>query len=616
METRRTRSIAARVIGAAMLAAVAAGVTGAGPARPRLQAPAASTAHAVAPAQRADDLGETINRTLGLAGSTLVTLDLDLTPSRPLRTTVTIDGRACTLDLVPHSIRAPGYRVLHAGADGRLTPVPARPVSTLRGTVLERPGSVVAASVMTDGLHAMVDLGADGRHWIEPAARHAGAAAPAGADGTLHVVYRQEDVIEGGTCAAEGRAVPPDDGGEGDGAGAGGGALAGYPESGPDLAELACDADYPFWITWGASTEDRINAVINQVNIQYERDVAITHLVTTIIIRTSPVYSSTSALGLLQEFRQRWVAQHLDVDRDLVQLFSGRELDGGTIGIAWDVGQVCTSGAYCLIEADWSATFGCITDLSAHELGHIWGAEHCSCPSFTMNPFILCNNVFSTASRTDIGAHRDSLDCLNDVPVIDYCDALSGDAGNEHIAFVAFADINQPSGGSAYTDFTLVSTEVALGSLHPLTVTLGGPQFPSDIGGAWIDWNADKDFDDALETLPATWAGPGPYVAIVTVPEDAVVGPTRMRVRLQDGLADPTPVPCGITAFGEVEDYTVFIVDPCPGDVDGDGAVDFEDLVQLLFEWGPCPGCPSDLDHDDEVDFDDLVQLLFAWGPC
>jgi len=57
---------------------------------------------------------------------------------------------------------------------------------------------------------------------------------------------------------------------------------------------------------------------------------------------------------------------------------------------------------------------------------------------------------------------------------------------------------------------------------------------------------------------------------------------------------------------------------PCPGDLDGDGEVAFEDLTTLLADWGTCDPdpCPADLDGDGEVAFGDLTTLLAAWGPC
>ena len=54
----------------------------------------------------------------------------------------------------------------------------------------------------------------------------------------------------------------------------------------------------------------------------------------------------------------------------------------------------------------------------------------------------------------------------------------------------------------------------------------------------------------------------------------------------------------------------------CDADVDGNGEVDFDDLLLLLNAWGPCEGCPEDIDGDDQVTFDDLLILLSLWGPC
>jgi hypothetical protein len=52
-----------------------------------------------------------------------------------------------------------------------------------------------------------------------------------------------------------------------------------------------------------------------------------------------------------------------------------------------------------------------------------------------------------------------------------------------------------------------------------------------------------------------------------------------------------------------------------PGDVNGDGTVNVDDLLQLLSEYGQCNGgCASDLDQDGDSDVDDLLQLLQYLG--
>jgi hypothetical protein len=54
----------------------------------------------------------------------------------------------------------------------------------------------------------------------------------------------------------------------------------------------------------------------------------------------------------------------------------------------------------------------------------------------------------------------------------------------------------------------------------------------------------------------------------------------------------------------------------CPADVTGDGDVDVEDLVEVILNWGPCPGCDADVTGDGDVDVEDLVEVILGWGAC
>ncbi len=50
-----------------------------------------------------------------------------------------------------------------------------------------------------------------------------------------------------------------------------------------------------------------------------------------------------------------------------------------------------------------------------------------------------------------------------------------------------------------------------------------------------------------------------------------------------------------------------------PGDVNGDGIVDVNDILALIVVWGPCNGCPEDLNGDGSVNVNDLIQLISYW---
>ncbi|UCC32661.1 MAG: hypothetical protein JSU86_10325, partial [Phycisphaerales bacterium] len=304
------------------------------------------------------------NVALGVEASALVTLEIAQVPGRPLTTVVPIDGDVYTLDLVPHSVRADDYQVQVQLADGSYRDVQPGPIRTLRGTVREVDGAVVGASLSDDGLRARIIFPDDTEYWVEPLASRVAAAAPG-----QHAVFRGEDVApSGGTCQALHAPVAEQQLADGHGAVAAAGLV---------IAELAIDADYEYYQRFGSvhATEANIEDIINTVNVQYERDVGITHLVTRIIVRDTAAvdpYTETDAVSLLYEFRNHWSSEQSDVTRDIAQLFTGKELDGNTIGIAW-VGRVCAlprGYGYSVVQPTCCQSFACKTDLSAHELGH------------------------------------------------------------------------------------------------------------------------------------------------------------------------------------------------------------------------------------------------------
>jgi hypothetical protein len=147
--------------------------------------------------------------------------------------------------------------------------------------------------------------------------------------------------------------------------------------------------------------------------------------------------------------------------------------------------------------------------------------------------------------------------------------AIGGSINYEYITNITFAGIDKSStfnfatGDSSYCDFTEDTAFVLQGETLSLSVNMDGVLYESDrfYAYAYIDWNSDKDWDDANEEIiiaSNVLASSFPQTVDVTVPVDALIGPTRMRVLIR---YNKVPNKSGNPAYlsGEAEDYIVNI---------------------------------------------------------
>jgi hypothetical protein len=82
-----------------------------------------------------------------------------------------------------------------------------------------------------------------------------------------------------------------------------------------------------------------------------------------------------------------------------------------------------------------------------------------------------------------------------------------------------------------------------------------------------------------------------------------------------------------ISSIG-VSGNSALATEPCPGNINGIGtsqfAIDVDDLLMVIDNWGPCPAppqpCPANIvsagSSTGRVDVDDLLLVISAWGPC
>ena len=385
---------------------------------------------------------------------------------------VTLAGDAIILDVERRSLRHPDFRVLVDVGNGTLEEAPQPPVRTYRGSIVGDPGSLVAVGLTEHGLQGLVQRG-DGERWYVQPLLDVDPQAAAG----QHVAYRMADVTpHGGTCGNDLLDLPIPEGLRDPAAGGGDeGGLAGAPIY---VAEIACDADFEYY----QKNSNSVTSTVNDIEVLliavagvYEEDVGITYELTTVVVRSnsSDPYTSTDAGELLCEFRNQWNGlPESDIQREVAHLFTGKALDGTTLGVGY-LGVVCNEAgagcgsfgnlAYSLVESkSFGLVFGERTALSAHELGHNWSAQHCDGQA---ECHIMCsglggcdgisgsNLTFGAFEQGQIEAYRNSASCdllLPDPQSIPFSELFSSITTSKWLynngTAVSSAALNEPSG--------------------------------------------------------------------------------------------------------------------------------------------------------------------------
>ncbi|HHN78108.1 MAG TPA: hypothetical protein ENK11_05460, partial [Phycisphaerales bacterium] len=244
----------------------------------------------------------------------------------------------------------------------------------------------------------------------------------------VHAVYRGSDVLDhGGTCGVMDAAglgdvpVKMTRFGHGD---------AGTRGTGDyRIAEIAIDADWQLYNNYFGRNQtsllNDVDSVMAGLNVIYERDVVLTYTLTQVIIRTSSAsnpYTTNDPSALLNQFASEWNNNQQDVQRDVAHLWTGRNMSGSTIGIAF-LGTVCTSNGYGADQIRFTSNYNSRVALFAHELGHNWNAEHCDGSG---DCHIMCSGLggcnglgnpvrFGAGAKTQINGFIPSRSCVDNI---------------------------------------------------------------------------------------------------------------------------------------------------------------------------------------------------------
>ncbi len=367
------------------------------------------------------------------------------------QTAVSLGGQPFILFLESYSLRSEGFTVLVQGADGGFRQAEAPALHTYRGHLEGVPESRVAASVVEGKLYAILLLDTDAVWCIEPVV----ASGDESCDVATHLVYRRSDIIPGPWhCGADSIATPrATDNRPGHPAGDG------RSSAGMTVCDIAFDADVEFYEAnrWSvANTVLDIENVMNSVSLIYENEVDITYELTTILVRTAEPdpYSSIEHVNLLLEFRSEWNTNRMGIHRDIAHLMTGKDIADNAIGAAYDdvICEMCGAAyGYGFSQSTFSGRMLERVFLTAHELGHNWGADHCDGDT---DCAIMCSQLggcsgdythFGEASGSSITATAAVSACLSTLgpPIVfPFCETFDNGINNGSWSYNAVAEVH------------------------------------------------------------------------------------------------------------------------------------------------------------------------------
>ena|GEM_PF-1732269 len=356
------------------------------------------------------------------------------------RLTLDTSRGSLELEVEPFDIRSDNYRSVAVGEDGVMRDLPRTPSRSWRGKVAGQSETFVRL-VLDDTVFEGIVVTPDETYFVE-SERHFSEAA-----GTKDFVFyaassvKQQDVGECGTTlaqkvGAESSRTPLDTTHAAKGVTADP-LFAPKPE-----AEVATEADFEFTSTRASAqaANDDIANIMTLVDGLYDRDLGIKIRIVFQRAFTSnndPYTVMTDPRGALNEFRSVYdgsFGTNPVPARDLTHMFTGKSF-GGTIGIAF-ISAICDAPgfAYGLSHSNFTNDVSLRVGLTAHEMGHNFGASHtgpsqnpadppqqipgCDQPNAAiMQPFISSFATgFCQFSRDEITDHTANFsDCLTRV---------------------------------------------------------------------------------------------------------------------------------------------------------------------------------------------------------
>ena len=235
--------------------------------------------------------------------------------------------------------------------------------------------------------------------------------------------------------------------------------------------EMGVVGDYEFTTSKGgdspaaAAITTRLNNVDGYFSAQLGVQISV-QVIDTFGTINDPFTDVTAATDLLDELSNWRSTNPAQNSNGLTHLYTGRDLDGSTVGIAWS-GALCSNffGAG-LSEGNGSSTFDSL--IAAHEIGHNFGAPHdgeagspcvAETGDFLMSPTLNGSSTFLSCSITEMSDNISSAACITPLPTVDMEVTMSS---APTVLFGANADVSYDVRNNGTLDATNVTADFTL----------------------------------------------------------------------------------------------------------------------------------------------------------
>jgi hypothetical protein len=314
--------------------------------------------------------------------------------------------------------------------------------------------------------------------------------------------------------------------------------------------DLGAVADFEFSQTFGANTEAALLTRFNNIDGIYSEQlgVQITVAQVDIFAVDNDPFTTSVPTALLDELANYRGATPEQDANGLTHLFTGRDLDGSTAGIAF-LGAVCAqrtqfdtrSFGAGLSEGRRGAALDSL--VAAHEIGHNFGAPHdgeantpcASTPTtFLMAPNINGNNQFSACSIAEMQDEIAAASCLTPLGPADLSLTLAEPPAPAH-AGISFNQAATVTNLGADPTSTVVFTATAAPGLEILSATSGAASCTVTVASASCALGTIGGGGSRGVTLALRAPAPGSFnlTANVTADSDAVSGNNNAAVTVQ-----------------------------------------------------------------------------------